>query len=41
MLFKNPVRTSKTTPHFAITEINLLTLFKEITLFTLRTEQNP
>jgi hypothetical protein len=28
MLFKNPVRTSKRTPHFTITEINWLTLFK-------------
>jgi hypothetical protein len=30
MLFKNPVHTSKRTPHFIITEINWLTLFKEI-----------
>jgi hypothetical protein len=30
MLFKNPVRTSKRTPHFTITKINGLTLFKEI-----------
>jgi hypothetical protein len=30
MLFKNPVRTSKRTPHFTIKKINLLTLFKEI-----------
>jgi hypothetical protein len=30
MLFKNSVRTSKRTPHFPITEINWLTLFKEI-----------
>jgi hypothetical protein len=28
--FKNSVRTSKRTPHFTITTINLLTLFKEI-----------
>jgi hypothetical protein len=28
MLFKNPVRTSKRTPHFTITTINWLTLFK-------------
>jgi hypothetical protein len=28
MLVKNPVRTSKKTPHFAITETNWLTLFK-------------
>jgi hypothetical protein len=30
MLFKYPVRTSKRTPHFTITQINRLTLFKEI-----------
>jgi hypothetical protein len=30
MLFKNSVRTSKRTPHFIITKINWLTLFKEI-----------
>jgi hypothetical protein len=30
MLFKNPVRTSKRTPHFTITKINWLTLFKKI-----------
>jgi hypothetical protein len=30
MLFKYPVRTSKRTPHFTITKINWLTLFKEI-----------
>jgi hypothetical protein len=30
MLFKNSVRTSKRTPHFTITGINWLTLFKEI-----------
>jgi hypothetical protein len=28
MLFKNPVRTSKRTPHFTITKINWLTVFK-------------
>jgi len=28
MLFKNPVRTSKRTPHFTITKINWLMLFK-------------
>jgi hypothetical protein len=28
MLFKNPVRASKRTPHFTITKINWLTLFK-------------
>jgi hypothetical protein len=30
MLFKNSVRTSKRTPHFTVTKINWLTLFKEI-----------
>jgi len=30
MLFKNPVCTSKRTPHFTITKINWLTLFKQI-----------
>jgi hypothetical protein len=30
MLFKKSVRTSKRTPHFTITEINWLTLFKEM-----------
>jgi hypothetical protein len=34
MLFKNPVRTSKRTPHFTITEINWLTLFKRSLLTT-------
>jgi hypothetical protein len=28
MLFKNSARTSKRTPHFTITKINWLTLFK-------------
>jgi hypothetical protein len=30
LLFKNPVRTSKRTPRFTTTKINLLMLFKEI-----------
>jgi hypothetical protein len=30
ILFKDSVRTSKRTPHFAITSINFLTLLKEI-----------
>jgi hypothetical protein len=30
ILFKNSVRTSKRTPNFTITKINLLMLFKEI-----------
>jgi hypothetical protein len=31
LVFKNSVRTSKRTPHFTITKINWLMLFKEIT----------
>jgi hypothetical protein len=30
IIFKNSVRTSKRTPHFTITKINWLMLFKEI-----------
>jgi hypothetical protein len=30
LLFNSSVRTAKKTPHFTITKINLLTLFKEI-----------
>jgi hypothetical protein len=30
IIFKNSVRTAMKTPHFTITEINWLTLFKEI-----------
>jgi hypothetical protein len=30
MLVKNSVRTSKRTPHFTITNVNWLTVFKEI-----------
>jgi hypothetical protein len=30
MIFKNSVRTAKKTPHFTITTINWLTVFKEI-----------
>jgi hypothetical protein len=30
MIFNNSVRTAKKTPHFTITKINWLTLFKEI-----------
>jgi hypothetical protein len=30
ILFKDSVRTSKRTPYFTITKINLLTMFKEI-----------
>jgi hypothetical protein len=33
MLFNNSVRTSKRTPHFTITNINCLTLFKEIAVY--------
>jgi hypothetical protein len=39
MLFKNSIRTSKRTPHFTITEINWLTLFKEIIHFAPRVVQ--
>jgi hypothetical protein len=31
IMFKNSVRTAKKTPHFTVTKINRLTLFKEIT----------
>jgi hypothetical protein len=30
IIFKDSVRTAKKTPHFAVTKINRLTLFKEI-----------
>jgi hypothetical protein len=30
IIFKNSVRTSKRTPHFTITKINGLMLFKEV-----------
>jgi hypothetical protein len=29
-MFKDPIRTSKRTPHFTFTKINWLTLFKDI-----------
>jgi hypothetical protein len=38
MLFKYSVHTSKRTPHFTITKINWLTLFKE--LIAVYTENN-
>jgi hypothetical protein len=41
MLFKNPVRTSKRTPHFSITKINCLTLFKEIIAVYSEIHRNP
>jgi hypothetical protein len=41
MLFKNPVRTSKRTPHFTITKINWLTLFKEIITVYTESQQKP
>jgi hypothetical protein len=41
MLFKNSVRTSKRTPHFTITKINWLMLFKEIIADSVRKIQNP
>jgi hypothetical protein len=41
MLFKNPARTSKRTPHFTITKINWLTLFKEIIAVYSETHRKP
>jgi hypothetical protein len=41
MLFKNSVRTSKRTPHFTITKINWLTLFKEIIAVYSENHTNP
>jgi hypothetical protein len=41
MLFKNPVRTSKRTPHFTITKINWLTLFKEIIAVYFQNQTEP
>jgi hypothetical protein len=41
MLFKNSVRTSKRTPHFTITEINWLTLFKEIIAVYIENNTKP
>jgi hypothetical protein len=40
ILFKNPVRTSKRTPHFTITKNILLTPFKNIIMFTLKIIRN-
>jgi hypothetical protein len=39
--FKNSVRNSKTTPHFTITKINYLILFKEIIHVYTGIMQNP
>jgi hypothetical protein len=36
ILFKNSARTAKKTPHFTITKINWLTLFKVFTLKMIR-----
>jgi hypothetical protein len=41
MLFKNSVRTSKRTPHFTITKINWLTLFKFNIVSTLAGCRSP
>jgi hypothetical protein len=41
MLFKNSVRTSKRTPHFTITKINWLTLFKEIIAVYIENHTKP
>jgi hypothetical protein len=41
MLFKNSVCTSKRTPHFTITKINWLTLFKEIIAVYIDNDTKP
>jgi len=41
MLFKNAVRTSKRTLHFTITNINWLTLFKEIIAVYIENHAKP
>jgi hypothetical protein len=41
MLFKNSVRTTKRTPHFTITEINWLMLFKEIIAVYSQKQKKP
>jgi hypothetical protein len=41
MLFKNSVRTSKRTPHFTITSINFLTLFKGIVAVYIENHAKP
>jgi hypothetical protein len=41
IMFMNAVRTSKRTPHFTITKINWLTLFKEITAVYSENDTKP
>jgi hypothetical protein len=41
MLVKNPVRTSKRTPHFTITKIKWLTVFKEIIAVYIENHAKP
>jgi hypothetical protein len=41
MLFKNSVRTSNRTPHFTITKINWLTLFKVKMISLVRVQKQP
>jgi hypothetical protein len=41
VLFKNPVRTTKRTPHFTVTETNKLMLFKEIIAGYSKKHMNP
>jgi hypothetical protein len=41
MLFKNSVRTSERTPHFTITKINWLTLFKEVIAVYFQSHKKP
>jgi hypothetical protein len=41
LIFNNSVRTAKKTPHFTITQINRLTLFKEIIAVYSEILRNP
>jgi hypothetical protein len=41
IIFKNSVRTSKRTPHFTITKINWLMLFKEIIVVYSENDTKP
>jgi hypothetical protein len=41
VLFMNSVRTSKRTPHFTITKINFLTLFKKIITVYVKNHSKP
>jgi hypothetical protein len=41
IIYKDSVRASKRAPHFTITKINLLTLFKEIIAVYIETHKRP